>query len=122
VHRCNDRCAIVIDIIAPTAGPFALVYPTVLLGTLYGHWRGGLVALVTSFGWAWYFVLPTSRSFHFAVLTDPSRVAINALCALIVLVFAETFRRAVDHAVADRDREIARGMMLLDEIEHRTKK
>ena len=88
-----------IDVWAPGSGPFALIYPTVLLATLYGHWRAGLVALVVGFFWAWFFILPPSRSFLFADLTDPARVVLNAACALIVLVFAEAFRRAA-HATS----------------------
>ena len=35
------------DLWAPTSGPFAMIYPTVLLATLYGHWRAGLAAFVS---------------------------------------------------------------------------
>lgn len=110
-----------VDIWAPTAGPFALVYPTVLLATLYGHWQAGAVAYMLSFLWAWWYVLPARMDFHFEVATDPSRVALNALSALVVLVFAETFRRAVARAAAERDREIERRATLHAELEHRTK-
>lgn len=111
----------VVDLWAPTSGAFALVYPTVLLATLYGHWRAGLVAYAVSFVWAWYVILPAPYAFHFEVETDPSRVLINAIAAAIVLIFAETFRRAVEVAVAERDVEIERRGMLLAELEHRTK-
>ena len=36
----------VLNMWAPTSGPFALVYPTVLIATLYGRWQAGLVAYV----------------------------------------------------------------------------
>ena len=90
-----------IDVWAPGSGPFALIYPTVLLATLYGHWRAGLVALVVGFFWAWFFILPPAGAFVFAEPSDPARVALNAASALIVLVFAEGFRRAA-HAVQQR--------------------
>ncbi|AKH43928.1 two-component sensor histidine kinase [Altererythrobacter atlanticus] len=109
------------DIWAPTSGAFALVYPTVLLATLYGHWQAGSVAYSISFLWAWYFVLPETQAFRFEFATDPPRVAINAFAALIVLIFAETFRRAVVSAMAERDLEIERRAILLQELEHRTK-
>ena len=105
----------------PTAGPFALVYPTVLLATLYGHWKAGMVAYAATFLWAWYFVLPTPHSFTFEVPTDPARVAINAAAALVIVVFAEAFRRAVVSANEAAEAEIARRTMLLQELEHRTK-
>lgn len=110
-----------VDVWAPVSGPFALIYPTILLATLYGHWRAGVVAFTITFFWAWFFILPPSRSFLFAELTDPARVVLNAACALIVLVFAEAFRRAA-HATMDEIRERAdRRLTLLAELEHRTK-
>ena len=41
-----------IDIWAPSSGPFALIYPTVLLATLYAHWRAGITSLLLTFAWA----------------------------------------------------------------------
>lgn len=110
-----------VDMVAPTAGPFAMVYLVVMLATLYGHWQAGVVASVTSFLWAWYFILPEAGSFEFRTGHDASRVTINAVTALVVLVFAEAFRRAVVAAVQERDTEIERGAMLLAELDHRTK-
>jgi two-component system, sensor histidine kinase PdtaS len=55
------------------------------------------------------------------VATDPSRVALNVVTVLIVLIFAETFRRAVERSAQERDREVERGKLLLAELEHRTK-
>ena len=94
------------DMWAPLSGPFALIYPTVLLSTLYGHWRAGIAAFLVTFLWAWFFVLPLPSSFFFADPTDPPRVMLNGICALIVLVFAEAFRRAA-HATMNEIRERA---------------
>lgn len=110
-----------LDVWAAHAGPFAMVYPTVLIATLYGHWRGGLTAFVICFFWAWYFVLSPAESFSFDHPADALRVTINAVCCLIVLGFAEGFRLAVRAAVTERNVEIARHAMLLEELEHRTK-
>ena len=109
------------DLWAPVSGPFALIYPTVLLATLYGHWRAGMVAFVTTFLWAWYFILPAQTSFFFTEPTDPARVLLNAACALIVIVFAEAFRRAARFTM-DQSREDAdRRLVMLADLEHRTK-
>ena len=109
------------DIWAPTSGPFALIYPTILLATLYGHWRAGLATFAVTFTWAWYFVLPGQESFVFVDPTDPARVVLNAICALIVLVFADAFRRAA-RATVDQISEAAdRRLTLLADLEHRTK-
>lgn len=111
----------VLDVWAPVSGPFALVYPTVLLATLYGHWRAGLTSFILSFAWAWYFVLRTPYSFTFEDPTDPLRVVINAAAALVLLFFAEVFRSAANRTM-DEIREAAdRRLVLLAELEHRTK-
>jgi len=109
------------DVWAPSAGPFALVYPTVLLATLYGHWQAGVVAWALSFTWAWYVVLPFPYAFEFAEAKDIPRVGINAAAALVVLLFAETFRGAVEAGRLQSDAEIERRAVLLAEMEHRTK-
>ena len=110
-----------VDLWAPVSGPFALTYPTILLATLYGHWRAGLVAFAVTFSWAWYFVLPMPRSFLFSEPSDPARVALNAFCALIVLLFAEAFRRAARATMEEINQRAERRLTLLADLEHRTK-
>lgn len=109
-----------LDPIVHTAGPFAMVYPTVLIATLFGHWRAGLVAYILGFGYAWWYLLPANVSM-LHLTGDPARVAINAVSAAVVGVLAEVFRSAVHNAAAARDAEIERRGMLLAELEHRTK-
>ena len=111
----------IFDIWAPVSGPFALTYPTILLATLYGHWRAGLVAFLTTFVWAWYFVLPAQKSFFFTESTDPARVLLNAFSALIVLIFAEAFRRAARSTMEQSREDADRRLTLLADLEHRTK-
>lgn len=106
---------------APVSGPFALIYPTVLLATLYGHWQAGIVALLTTFLWAWFFVLPEQQSFFFSDPTDPARVVLNAFSAIIVLIFAEAFRRAARNTVDQITESADRRLTLLADLEHRTK-
>lgn len=110
-----------LDLWAPESGPFALVYPAVLLATLYGHWVAGLTTFSLSFAWAWYFVLRPIESFAFQDSTDSARVAINAIAALVVLVFAEAFRRAARSTMAEIRAAADRRLVLLAELEHRTK-
>ncbi|WP_298019553.1 histidine kinase dimerization/phosphoacceptor domain -containing protein [uncultured Parasphingopyxis sp.] len=111
----------IIDLGAPTSGPFALIYPTVLLATLYGHLRAGITALVLTFLWAWYFVLPAPASFAFVDPTDSARVLLNLSCCIVLIIFAEAFRR-VAHSTVEQVREAAdRRLTLLAELEHRTK-
>ncbi|MBX7480950.1 sensor histidine kinase [Qipengyuania qiaonensis] len=109
------------DIWAPLSGPFALIYPTILLATLYGHWIAGLAAFGVTFAWAWFFVLPMPSSFFFSDPTDPPRVVLNAICALIVLIFAEAFRRAAHTTMNEISERADRRLTLLADLEHRTK-
>lgn len=110
-----------LDLWAEGAGPFALIYPTVLLATLYGHWRAGLAAFVLTFLWAWMFVLPGTSSSAFFYTAEGPRVLLNAVCALIVIVFAEAFRRAARSTMDEIRRAADRRLVLLSELEHRTK-
>ncbi len=108
-----------VDFMALAAGPFSLVYPAILIATLFGRWQAGLVAWVTSFLFAWYFVLPAFGSFAFAVESDAARTIVNAGASLVIVVFAEIFRRAVREAASERDKEIEARGLLLREIDHR---
>jgi two-component sensor histidine kinase len=80
-----------------------------------------VAAYLLSFGWAWYVVLPAPWSFHFTEPADMSRVTINAGSGLVVLVLAESFRLAVQRSRAELHRALDRRLLLLSELEHRTK-
>lgn len=109
------------DIWLPGVAPFALVYPAVLLATLYGRWHAGAVAYVLCFLWAWSHVLPQRPTYAPGSFEAIGAISLNAVSALIVLLFAETFRAAVDTGRKLREAEIERGAVLLAELEHRTK-
>lgn len=111
----------ILNIWAPQSGPFALVYPTVLLATLYGHWRAGVASLVIAFLWGWWWVLPEMYSFRFSDPSDPARVAINFVACLILIVFAEAFRLAARSTMEEIREAADRRLTLLSELEHRTK-
>tara|TARA_B100000678_G_C18199107_1_gene498685 strand:- start:580 stop:1617 length:1038 start_codon:yes stop_codon:yes gene_type:complete len=110
-----------IDTVAASSGPFALVYPTVLIATLFGRLLAGIVCLIVSFLWAWYVVLPDSWSFAFAQDGDLSRVLINFLSCCIVVALAEVFRAAVRLREAELEDSLDRRRWLMAELQHRTK-
>ncbi|MBI1250751.1 MAG: DUF4118 domain-containing protein [Alphaproteobacteria bacterium] len=110
-----------VDVFAPTAGPYSLIYPAILIATLFGRWPAGLIAAALSFIYAWYFVLPPAHSFAFEDPGDGPRTLVNGAVALAVVWLADIFRSAVRRAVAERDREIAARDMLMQEINHRMK-
>ena len=110
-----------VDMFAPGAGPFALIYPVTLISTLFGRWQSGLITLVLSFLWVCYFVLSPTHTFVFQNPDDANRAIVNACSAGLVLLLAELFRRGVQSAVRERDSEISKRDMLLEELDHRTK-
>jgi len=110
-----------VDVFWTSAGPYSLIYPAILLSTLYGRWPSGLVTFGLTFLYAWYFVLPDVGSFAFEEASDGPRTVINGLAALVIVLFAEIFRRAVRRAVAERDVQIEARDLLLREINHRMK-
>jgi two-component system, sensor histidine kinase PdtaS len=110
-----------VDVVAMAAGPFSLIYPAIMLATLYGRWCAGLVTWLACFLHAWYYVLPAHSSFSFVNPSDLARTIVNGASALVILFFAEVFRRAVSRASAERDAEIQTRDMLMQELDHRTK-
>ena len=91
------------DQYAPTAGPFALIYPAVLIATLFGRWVSGITCYSATLAWTWLFILPQAEFLRLARPSDVPRTLINAMSILVVLVFAELFRAAVRRAVSERD-------------------
>ncbi len=105
-----------VDGLLPGAGPFALIYPVVMVATLYGHLTGGITAFVASFLWAWYFVLPLPHSFALANTEDAGRLIVNAAAALVIVIFSEAFRRAIATALGRLEAEVAFSNMLQGEL------
>lgn len=110
-----------VDQVFPGSGPFALVYPAVLIATLFGRLLAGIVCLILSFFWAWYFVLSFPRSFEFELDSDLGRVTINLFACCIVLALAEVFRLAVRLREAELEESLDRRRWLMAELQHRTK-
>lgn len=111
----------VIDGIAPSAAPFSLGFPAVLVATLFGRWQAGVLTGVLLLLHSWYFVLSVPHSFLLKTPDDVGRLVMAALNYTAVLVIAELFRRAVRRATAERDRELAERDLFLAEFDHRVK-
>ena len=110
-----------VDLFSNGAGPFSLIFPAIMISTLYGRWPAGLVTFFLAFLHAWYFVLPFPQSFLFENPADRARTIVNGSAALFILFFAELFRAAVRRATRERDAELKTQHMLMRELEHRTK-
>ena len=112
---------LVVDTFWSGAGPIAMLYPTVLLATLFARWQSGLLALAVIVFGSWYLVLPVRLSFALADPADGPRIAVSAFSGLAVIAIAELFRRAMRRTVAERDTRIAERDLLLREFDHRVK-
>lgn len=110
------------DLFLPAgAGPFALTFPFVLFATLFARWAAGVITMLFSALFAWYFVLPVTHSFTFEVASDAPRVLVNVLSGFMIVVLAEYYRRVVRQAVSTRDALAEDRKLLLQEIDHRVK-
>ncbi len=110
-----------LDTVAPGAGPFALLYLAVLISTLYGRLLAGLTTWVAGLLHAWYAILPIVHSFTVEHPEDAPRAMVNGAVALLIVVIASLFRRAVNRAATARDTELDTHQLLMRELEHRTK-
>ena len=110
-----------IDLIAPGGAPFALIFPAIMLSTLVARWQAGAITATLTITAAWYFLLPVRGSFVFADQSGPATIATICFAALVTLTIAETFRRAVRNAAAERDRQVADRDLFLAEFDHRVK-
>lgn len=108
-----------INLVAPGAAVFALLFPAIMIATLFARWQAGLLTGLISITYAFFAIY----------LPAPSITQSGPYWTLFAIVFsaaltialAETFRRAVHRATDERDREIADRDLMLSEFEHRVK-
>lgn len=108
-----------VNAIAPGSAVFALVFPAIMLATLIARWQSGVMTAAISIVYTFFVVYLPTRG---ATAINP-RLAVFAVgvAALLTIVLAETFRRAVHRATTERDRQIADRDLMLAEFEHRVK-
>jgi two-component sensor histidine kinase len=110
-----------VDLVVQGAGAFAFMYPAIMVATLFGRWRAGLFTLAFLTVFIWHFVPLAAHSFTFASYRDVSALVVNACSGLIIIFFAELFRRAVRRAVDERSMQIEARDLFLREVDHRVK-
>ena len=110
-----------IDLIAPSAGALSLIYPAVMIATLFARWFAGMLTLVMSMSFTIYFVLEPKGQFLLENPADGPRVLVNIGVMLVTIVLLEIFRGAITRANAERDHQIEQGRLLLRELDHRMK-
>ncbi|WEJ97874.1 MAG: histidine kinase dimerization/phosphoacceptor domain -containing protein [Candidatus Sphingomonas phytovorans] len=112
---------LVFDIVAGGAAPFALIYPAIMLATLFARAFAGTLTATIMIVYIWYFIYPVERSFRFATSANAFAVAIVIVTAIMTIAIAELFRRTARRATQARDREIADRDLFLAEFDHRMK-
>lgn len=124
----GTACAVVtamlrqaIDLVAPGGAPFALIFPAIMLSTLVARWQAGTITAVLTIGAAWYYLIPVPGSFVLLPPAGPATILSVSFAALVTIAIAETFRRAVRNAAAERDRQVADRDLFLAEFDHRVK-
>jgi len=105
---------VLLDVLAPGALPFGLVYPVALLATLLAGWRAGLATLLTAGLAAWYFVLPPRFSFALNDHATAVSVAAFFVSGAIEVALAAAMMSELQARLAERD-------LLLREVDHRVK-
>ena len=109
-----------IDIVAPSAGALSLLYPAVMVATLFARWFSGLLTMLMTVSYTIYFVLKPVGSFDL-LPNDVPRVIVNITVLAVTILLLEVFRGAIVQANAERDRQIEQSELLLRELDHRVK-
>jgi two-component sensor histidine kinase len=109
------------DIIAGGAAPFALIYPAIMLATLFARAFAGSIVATIMILYIWYHLFPIEDSFRFANAAGAFSVAVVTITAVMTIVIAELFRRAAHSATQERDRQIQDRDLFLAEFDHRMK-
>lgn len=108
-----------INLVAPGAGIFAMIYPAIMLATLFARWQSGSLTAAVSIVYSFYVIyLPSPNTTPSGPYWTLFAVTVSAT---LTIVLAETFRRAVRRATQERDRQIAERDLMLTEFEHRVK-
>ncbi|QNA85028.1 DUF4118 domain-containing protein [Sphingomonas sp. So64.6b] len=109
------------DLVAGGAAPFALIYPAIMLATLFARAFAGAVSATVMILYIWYYLFPIRNSFRFENGAGPLSIGVVTVTAIITIAVAELFRRAARRATQERDREIADRDLFLAEFDHRMK-
>jgi len=91
----------IFDIIAGGAAPFALIYPAIMLATLFARAFAGAVVATIMILYIWYHLYPIEDSFRFANAAGAFSVAIVVTTAVITIFIAEMFRRTAYRATQE---------------------
>lgn len=109
-----------VNVVAPGSAVFALIFPAIMVATLFGRWQAGLMTAAIAIVYTFFVIYLPTMAARVAINPRLAVFAVGVSAALTVLL-AETFRRAVRRATQERDRQIADRDLMLSEFEHRVK-
>jgi two-component sensor histidine kinase len=109
------------DLWRPGIVPYALAFPGILIGTLMGRLRGGLLSWIVTFLYLWKFAIPHGPGFRFINPVYFPQTVLNLAVGLIMVLLTESARAAAASILAERERRVAERDMLLAEFDHRNK-
>lgn len=109
---------IVMQMFAPGAGPFALLYPFGLIATLLSSWRAGALTFYAGLIGSWYLVLP-GAGFALTNPGDKGRIVIVCLSGALTLFIAHLFRDSARRGAAERAAKLEERELLLRDLNHR---
>ena len=112
---------VAVDRIAPGTGPYSIMYPVVMVATVFGRWQCGALTLAILVAFVWFLVLPHTATFALARAGDGARTVMNVVTGAFVVALAELIRRSFRRAMRERGATIANQALLLREIDHRVK-
>lgn len=110
----------------PTAIPFGLLFPAILMATLFGRWLAGLTCLLVGGLISWFLVLPTmAAGSPFAGRDMVGVMILYILVGTLLLGITEAYRQAEHRLHRERSRksaaEVTRQRLLAQELNHRVK-
>ena len=76
---------VAVDRIAPGTGPYSIMYPVVMVATVFGRWQCGALTLAILVAFVWFLVLPHTSTFALARAGDGARTVMNVVTGAFVV-------------------------------------
>lgn len=109
---------IIVQMFAPGAAPFGLLFPFALIATLLSGWRAGALAFYGGGLTAWYYVWPPT-GFGLPEPIYALHLIVIAASGALMLGVAQVFRDSAKRAGAERAAKLEERELLLRELNHR---
>ncbi|MFC4294883.1 sensor histidine kinase [Novosphingobium tardum] len=110
-----------VDLWVRGTAPFAVIYPWILLATLTGRLRAGLIAWLTMTAVVASGFMVPGRWLTFADPNNFPRTIVNGIVGFLIVLITDAARRQAFDLLAEREMRIAERDMLLEEVDHRLK-